>query len=213
MSEWTSSKADNLYADNEHSINEGITVQVSARKYLRGDVLGQVTMSVPTTGTAGSNTGDGSMTAVGGRQQTMVGTYIFTCVEKITNGGRFAVTDPSGDSLADAMVGTAYKTRYIDALINHGTVTFEVDDSFTVDVAVGSKEYKLCDSSASDGSQVAKRVLQDDNVDATTEAQRVIADMKGCYNEQYLQFGGSDTIETHREDMHKRGLYTKEVVK
>jgi len=59
-----------------------------------------VTAGVPATGTAGSgNTGNGTVTDVRGSRAHKVGTYTVECVEAATNGGKFEVKDPDGNSL------------------------------------------------------------------------------------------------------------------
>ena len=71
----------------------------------RGFVLGKITRSVPTTGTAdGANTGDGTIATVLGRKYTKPGAYVLTCDAVATGAGRFNVVDPSGKSIGKALV-------------------------------------------------------------------------------------------------------------
>lgn len=99
MSELGQFYPDNLIGGDKKLVTESAVI-LSGQNLKRGTVLGKVTMAVPTTGTAdGGNTGNGTVTQVAGRSETLHGVYTLTCVEAITNGGKFQITDPNGNSL------------------------------------------------------------------------------------------------------------------
>lgn len=133
-----------------------------------GEVVGEVAISCPTTGTAdGDNTGDGTCTAVTSGAHTKIGTYTLTCIAEATGAGTFAVKDPDGLALPDATVETAYANSNINFLLNDGTEDFDIGDIFTVAVVAGSGKYVAVEASAVDGSQNAVGIAID-NYDASS---------------------------------------------
>lgn len=116
------------------------------------EVVGKVTKSTPTTGTAGTNTGNGTCTSVTAGKQAKLGTYTLTCTAAATNGGTFKVVSPDGDALANATVGTAYTSEQLNFTLNDGATDFAVGDSFTIAVAAGSGKVVAYDQDAVDGS-------------------------------------------------------------
>lgn len=205
MGELGSFVPDNLIGGDKNLIGEEVTIQ-SGNSLKRGTVLGKVTVDVPSTGTADAgNTGDGTCTSVEGRRRTRKGVYTLECVTAEADGGVFSVTTPNGDRLADAVVGEEYDGEHIAFLLNDGTSDFAVGDTFTITVAVGSRECVAVDSSNSNGSQNPYAVLSED-VDATDEAKRSIGYLEGEFNERALIFGGDDNVETHREAMRDLGM-------
>lgn len=127
-----------------------------------GEVVGKITLSCPTTGTAGTNTGAGTCTGVTAGEKTSIGSYTLTCAAAATGGGTFQVVAPDGGSLPDAVVGTAYTNQQINFTINDGTPDFAVGDSFTIPIAAGSGKYVAVDASAVDGAQRAAGIAIDD---------------------------------------------------
>jgi hypothetical protein len=116
-----------------------------------------VTEGVPNTGSAGSNTGNGLCQIVRGGPDVMVGTYTATCIEAVTNGGKFRVTNPDGNNIGEFYVrnftGTGNGTitqiipgknkkpgRYVvkctAALANGGTFTVTDPEGVLVDTLV-----------------------------------------------------------------------------
>jgi hypothetical protein len=119
-------------------------------------VLGKITKSLPTAGTADAgNTGNGTMTQVSGGDDTQIGTYTLTCTATAADGGTFAVAAPNGEALPDAEVGAAYVNPQINFTIGDGATDFAVGDIFTVEVSAGSGKCKAIDFDAVDGSQQA----------------------------------------------------------
>lgn len=140
----------------------------SGNDLVSGAVLGQITNSTPTTGTAdGGNTGNGTMTGVTAGDQVAIGTYTMTCTAAAADAGTFAVMAPDGSALPDAEVGTAYVNEQINFTINDGATDFAVGDIFTVAVAAGNLKYTELDLTAVDGSQHAAGLLFN-AIDATS---------------------------------------------
>ena len=163
---------------------EQVTV-LSGESLTSRNILGEVAYTVPTTGTAdGSNTGDGTVTAVTGGKKTQVGAYLITCIEAVTNGGIFQVTDPNGDLLAEVTIPAGagatvdFATSELNGTITDGSTDFAEGDYFTVTVAAGSGKMVELDTTATDGSQNAYGILVDD-ADASAadvEATAVVRD-------------------------------------
>lgn len=175
----------------------------------RGAVLGELTPSVPTTGTAdGGNTGNGTMTNVAVQTKTKNGTYTMTCITAVTDGGVFNVFDPDGLQLNDATEGVTFTSNQITFDLTDGATDWVVGDIFTVLVAIGVRTYKLVDSGESDGSEVAKAVLLDDSIDATSVNVAVAVAERGHFDINHIVFGGTDTILTHQVAMRDKGMYT-----
>lgn len=195
---------DNLLFGDEDLCTD--SVSVSAGNLKRGSVLGQVTRSVPTTGTAdGGNTGAGTCTLVAARRYTQTGTYTVICtVANVT----FEIQDPSGHVVGLATVGTLFDNREIALQVNDTGTNFIVGDKFTIAVTVGSFACKLVDKGASDGSQTAKFVLLNDT-DATSAAKLATVAKCGSFNEAALIFAAGNTIEDHRETLRSYDIQTR----
>lgn len=82
---------DNLIAgDNQRLVTKSVTI--ASGNLVKGSLVGKITKSCPTTGTAGDgNTGNGTMTSVTAGSKAKVGTY--TATLKNLNGG--AITTPT----------------------------------------------------------------------------------------------------------------------
>lgn len=64
---------------------------------------------------------------------------------------------------------------------------------------------KLVDSTVSDGSEVAKYILTEET-DTTTDI-NAPAFMAGMFNQEYLVFGGTDTVDNHKEALRDVGIF------
>ena len=130
-----------------------------------GEVVGKVTLSVPTTGT-GTGTGDGTMTSVVGGAETKLGTYTLTCTTAgSSGGGTFSVITPDGNSLPDVTAttaGFAYSNSHLGFTLTEGSTDFALDDTFTVEVTAGAGGIMVLTPAAVDGSQKAHGILIDD---------------------------------------------------
>jgi len=170
-----------------------------------------VTEGVPNVGTAGANTGNGTVTLVEGRRYLKVGIYTLTCTAAVTHGGTFSVVDPDGNSLPDAVMTpgaggtTAIENDQIAFTITDGGTDFVVGDSFTITVTVDPRQAVLLSKAATDGSSVPYCVLSED-VDASIAAKRSIGYLEGQFNERQLIFASGTDIEDVRDAMREVGL-------
>lgn len=117
---------------------EAITVQTGQGALRKGTVLGRVRFTVPTTGTAGSNTGNGTITSVTGSKATKIGTYLIKAALLTSGIGVFNVTDPDGAFVGSVQMtaGTSdafvFKSDAINFTITNGSTDFVTGDSFTI---------------------------------------------------------------------------------
>lgn len=108
----------------------------------------KVTHTVPSTGIAdGGNTGNGTCGSVSAGTIPKVGTYTVECTAEATDSGTFSVTDPDGNDLGDATVGSAFTSDQINLTLADGTTDFKVGDKFTIAVtgAAGDTLVNLTD--------------------------------------------------------------------
>jgi len=143
--------------ENNHS-REHVTV-LAGQDLVMGSVIGKIKIgSVPTTGTAGTNTGNGTCVSVTGGAKTKVGVYNLRCVGVAANGGIFSVRDPDGESLPDAVMG-AYTNPAINFTLTDGATDFALGDSFTITVPAGSGKVRELNLTGIDGSEDAYGIL------------------------------------------------------
>jgi len=107
-------------------------------------------------GTANTNTGNGTISAVTIGANCQVGAYRLICSAAATNSGTFQVFDPAGRRLADLTVATAYAGQ-IGLTVADGSADWIVGDDITVTVAAGN--YDAYDAAGTDGTQIAAGIL------------------------------------------------------
>ena len=127
-----------------------------------GTIMAKKNLTVPTTGTAGSNTGNGTVTAVAaavGGPAPLVGAYVLTCTFAVTNGGVFKLEDPNGNIVADSLtlrVGADLLTTFVAGglifTITDGSTDFAADDEFTITTVAVGKWIPFDPSAIADGS-------------------------------------------------------------
>ena len=143
--------------ENYHS-REQVTV-LAGQDLVMGSVIGKIKIgSVPTTGTAGTNTGTGPCGSVTGGAKTKIGVYTLRCVGVAANGGIFSVRDPDGEALPDAVMG-AYTNSAINFTLTDGATDFALGDSFTITVPAGSGKVKELNLTGIDGAEDAFGIL------------------------------------------------------
>jgi hypothetical protein len=125
-----------------------------------GQVVGKIKLgTAPTTGTAGSNTGGGTVTGVTAGAKAKVGVYTLVNKHAVAGQGLFSVEDPDGEALPDAVVGVAYVDDQINFTLNDGSPDFALSDNFTITIAAGAASVVGIDPTAVDGSQDAYGIL------------------------------------------------------
>jgi hypothetical protein len=163
--------------DNNHS-REIVLVQ-AGQNLAMGSVIGKITAgAVPTTGTAGTNTGGGTCASVTGGPARKVGVYELTCVAVVSGGGVFTVKDPEGLGLPNAYVGQAYTNPAINFTLVDGTPDFALGDSFKITVPAGSGRVKELDIAGIDGAAEAYGILIA-GIDTTDTTKRQVAFTSG----------------------------------
>lgn len=137
-----------------------VTVLAAQVLYI-GHVLGKVTAgAVPTTGTK-TGTGDGTMTSVTGGKNTQVGIYKSTCIQAVSHGGVFEVTDPNGKHIGTVAITPGagltgvFTSDEINFTLTDGSTDFIYGDYFTVTVPAGGGQVRELDLDGVDGSQIA----------------------------------------------------------
>lgn len=135
---------------------EEVTIAAS-QTITPGKVLGKVVRGAVTSRTGITRTGNGTIGTLSRSGSALVGAYTIKCIAAASDGGRFAVLDPLGRKIDDALVGVAYAGE-VGFTIADGSTDFAVGDTFILDVAAGSGQYKALDLSATDGTQTAVAV-------------------------------------------------------
>lgn len=201
---------DKLLAGSQQVQTKSIIVDTGV--LARGSVLGRIkTGTIPTTGTAGSNTGTGAMTAVAAKRRIKVGVYTMTCVQVIANSGVFKVIDPDGKLVGMATVGVAFLSDQIGFSISDAT-DFIAGDSFTVTIPAASTEkYVLVDKAAIDGSGVADCILAE-SVDATSADVTTVGYKTGQFNRAALVVAAANTVAEHEADLRVNDINLKDVM-
>lgn len=159
--------------------------------------MARVGATIATTGTAVSgNTGTGTVTAVAliGGILPKAGTWVLTCVEKISNGGRFSITDPDGNVLRNNLTMTAGSgvstTFYLPEIGMKFTITdatdFEVNDAFNLVVTAVDKWVPF-DPAGAPGYRTPKGIFMGDEIAA---ADLVAADVAN----QPILIGGAGCV-------------------
>lgn len=164
-------------------------------------VMARVAVTVPTTGTAGANTGNGTVTGVALASGVLprVGTWTLEAIAAVANGGTFKLTDPGGNIVRNNLVMTvgagAATTFYLPEvgltfIITDGSTDFIVGDKFTIAVAASGKWVPF-KPDAVNGGQTPRGVLL---VDSVTAAALVAGDVTG----QSILTGGACTVDSQQ---------------
>lgn len=188
-------------------ISRQITL-ISGQNLVRGTVLGKIALGAVTSAAkSGGNTGGGTCTVDGTTPllaNAQVGVYTARCIATATNSGTFEVKDPKGQSLGQAVVGTAFSDQIKFALADSGT-DFALGDGFDITVAAGSGKYNKSLSAAVDGSQTPDLVLAED-CDASGGDKVTVAYSAGHFNEASLTLGTAHTVDTIREGLRGKDI-------
>lgn len=196
---------DQLIADARNLVTQPILLGAGNLK--RGTVLGQQsTNPVQGAATAG-NTGNGTLSAISVGNAVDVGIYTLTATAATT----FSVTDPEGNALANAAVGTPYTSAELNFTLTAGGTAFAAGDSFTIAVFDAVGTYVQCVRTASDGSQDPVAILADD-ADATAGPVTTGGYLAGEFNERALIFDASWGLAQLIAAMRKFSLFAKNSV-
>lgn len=100
------------------------------------------------------------------------------------------------------IVTDAYTVKSGQGVITRGT-------PLGVETATG--KLKKCLSSNSDGTQTIFAILTQD-IDTTSADVKIPVYLEGTFNPEEVIWQGSDTVETHRMNARKVGIYFKRVI-
>jgi hypothetical protein len=146
---------DQLIVDPRMLVTQPIVLASGTLK--RGTVLGQQTTAAIEV-IAGTNTGNGTVGSTSLGASPDFGAYTL----KATSATVFAVTDPEGNALGNATVGTAFTSSEVNFTITAGGTAFVANDSFTLTVINATGNFIESVKTASDGSQTPVAILADD---------------------------------------------------
>lgn len=170
----------------DHGISRRVVTVLAGsgavRALVLGTVLGRRLFGAPVIAAKqGGNTGDGALGTLTRGDACKVGIYTVTCTVAAADGGRFAVIDPDGYRLADALVGVAYVSPQLAFTIADGAADYVVGDGFTITIAKGDGKVVALDAAAHDGTQLADSVLIDAVTapDGTDAAGRAVTQFAG----------------------------------
>lgn len=169
---------------------------VASASYKSALVLGKVTLGT-VTASAVTGTGNGTVTGAAKTATTKLGVYTLTCIAAATNGGRFAVVDPNGYRLPDALVAVAYSGQ-ISFTIADGSTDYAVGDVFTITVAAGSNLYMAYDPTVTNGANVAAGVLLLDNEVGSGGGNAVVIGRLAEVDTSKLVWGSNVTTDGHK---------------
>lgn len=119
-----------------------------------GTITGKILFGDPTAEAGAENVGQGALGALSLKAGAQLGDYALECTAESNGAAVFAVYDPQGNRLADAIEGVAYDNGQLAFTIGTDTPTteFDVGDSFTVTVPKGSGKFVPLSLTAVDGS-------------------------------------------------------------
>jgi hypothetical protein len=163
----------------------------------RGTALGQISLAAGTAVKTSGNTGTATCGAITLLSGAKLGSYIVTAISVASHVATFAVIDPKGVRLSDAVQGVAYADQvgFTIAVVGAGTDTI-VGDSFTLPVVAGSGKLQLLNSANVDGSQNIYAILAESVDTSGGDAYGAIY-KSGKFNSAAVVFGGADTAATH----------------
>jgi hypothetical protein len=123
----------------------------------------------------------------------------------------FSVTDPEGNALPNATVGTPYVNAEINFTITAGGTAFVANDSFSLNALEASGNFILSVKTASDGSQVPLAILAT-TTNATVSPQMAGAYVMGEFNQNALTFDPSWTLPGLQAALRQYGIFVKSSV-
>lgn len=159
---------------------------------VRGSLLGQV-LIVAGSAVAGTNTGNGTISAITLGAKAKVGAYTI----RFTGATTYTVVNPAGVQLTPGVAAGAYTDAELNFTFTAGGTAMVAGDTFTITNTAGSGSYKLSATAATDGSQNPVAVLLDAALCATNAADQVapIA-LMGEFNSNAMTFGTGWTAAT-----------------
>jgi hypothetical protein len=205
----SSSPQDSLRAGEFPAVTEDVTI-LTGQNLVEGSVLGKITVGAVAAAAHAGNTGNGAFGAVTTGAGAKPGVYRVVCVEPGANVGTFAVEDPDGVNVGNAVVAVPFAGP-INFTLADGAADFIVGDSFDVTVAAGTGKYKLAAAAAADGSQGACAILVRDT-DASAGDKKASVYITGEFAKNKLVFGVGHTAVTVEASLKALNIYLRDVV-
>lgn len=197
---------DQLIADAKNLVSQPIVLLSGNLK--RGTVLGQQNSSPITAAAKAGNTGNGTIGSLSVGASVKVGVY--TAIA--TDSTHFAVTDPEGNAVGTATVGTAFSTGgQVLFTITAGGTAFAAGDEFDLTVSDATGGYIECVKTAVDGSQNPVAILADD-ADASAGPVTTGGYVMGEFNGAALTFDASWNLATLTSAARAYGIFIKSSV-
>ncbi|MDR3513776.1 MAG: head decoration protein [Caulobacteraceae bacterium] len=181
-------------------------VVLGAGALKRGTVLGAKSAQ-GVVAVAGTNTGNGTVGSLSRGAGALQGNYVLTA----TTATNFTVTDPEGNALPAATVGTAYSQSGINFTITAGGTAFVAGDSFTLESFDATGQYITSVATAVDGSQTPTAILIDD-ADATAGPVTAGVYLTGEFNGHKMIYDASWTLATLRAALRPSSIFVKDTV-
>jgi hypothetical protein len=150
--------------DSAGQLSREAVVVASGQNLFMGAVVGKITKTIATTGTADAgNTGGGTVASVTQGLKSKIGTYEIKCTS-FTNSPEaavFQVKDPEGNLMPPATLA-AYTSDQINFDVANGSPDIAVGDKWTIVVSAGSGKVKAISLTAVDGTSEAYGIITDD---------------------------------------------------
>lgn len=195
---------DQLIAGNLKLVSQPI--QLMSGNLARGAVLGQQTNNSIDI-TPGTNTGNGTVGSTSLGSTETFGVFKLTATGATT----FTVTDPEGNALPNATVGTPYANAEINFTITAGATAFVAGDSFTLNALEATGNYILSVKTAVDGSQTPVGILAMPT-NASGGPQLAAAYLMGEFNQNAISFDPSWTLPQLQAALRPYGIFLKSTV-
>jgi hypothetical protein len=195
---------DQLIAGNLKLVTQPIVI--AAGTLQRGTVLGQQT-SFSVVSAKGTNVGNGTVGSLSATTAALIGHYDLVA----TSATSFSVTDPEGNALPAATVGTAYSNEGLGFTLTAGGAVFSAGDSFTLEVVDSIGNFIESVKTASDGSQVPVAILAD-YADASAGPVSTGAYVMGEFNANAVIYDASWSIQLLTTALRPYSIFLKSVV-
>jgi hypothetical protein len=138
--------------------------------YLAGLVLGMSSVGAATAAALGTNTGNGTFSAITVGAPATPGVYTV----EFDDATHYVVSNSSGQEVGHGTTGAPFAAGGLGFTITAGGTAFVPADSFTITVAAGTGKYVAFDPTGTDGREVAAGILFG-KIDATNGDRQGVA--------------------------------------
>lgn len=212
----TTTTIDHLFVGEQPPVRTAPVTVADGQTCARGAAMGKILYGAVTAAADGSNTGDGTVTALAtvvSEVLPIVGDYVFKCIEAVTNGGVFKLINPYGAVIngyipltAGAGATTVVETGGLTFTVTDGTTDFAVDDFFTITVAAGSGSVSKLDKTAVDGTAQIYGILYEAVITSGATATSMVY-LEGKFNSGVVTFVSGTAYTDVAADARTKGIY------